>query len=154
MGFHHHYWDWRFSPSSAYQISNWIKICLPLSYSLFIIVLIIAWISLRTTSRPRMWSKTACRKGSVSRINFNLSRCHNKTRDSSQARMLTYIKHQISNSTFVSSWWEKKNLKKLLGRNRQMKRQTIRVSREIAWGEGREVSVHFQLPTCYSYKNK
>ena len=109
MGFHHHYWDWRFSPSSAYQISNWIKICLPLSYSLFIIVLIIAWISLRTTSRPRMWSKTACRKGSVSRINFNLSRCHNKTRDSSQARMLTYIKHQISNSTFVSSWWEKRN---------------------------------------------
>lgn len=42
-------------------------------------------INFLTTSRPRMWSKTACRNWSVIMLNLSLSRCQIRTRDSSIA---------------------------------------------------------------------
>lgn len=70
------------------------------------------WMSLRTTSRPRIWSKTACMKGSDKRINFNLSRCHNMTRDSSHARMLTCTKSKdvtrLRWNSIIIHWQDKK----------------------------------------------
>lgn len=46
-------------------------------------------ISFLTTSRPRMWSKTVCKKGSAIIDNLSLSRCQISTRDSSMAMMET-----------------------------------------------------------------